>query len=152
MKGRSSADFENIATYVWFWKYRLLYLGSDYRLGEFIFHGAWRFDSVKLILNLLQTGVQFLIFLCVSNCLLPSPPPPPPPRRDSPAGGLPYNGKTLWNVYGTALREITLAIQNRETPPYPLLFQILYIILTTLFYFYIAFIQFETGARVRNFP
>ena len=54
--------------------------------------------------------------------------------------------------YGTALREIRLAIQNWETPPYPLLFQILYIILAPLFYFYIASIQFDAVARARNFP
>ena len=54
--------------------------------------------------------------------------------------------------YGTALREIRLAIQNWETPPYPLLFQVLYIILAPLFYFYIASIQFDAVARARNFP
>ena len=32
------------------------------------------------------------------------------------------------------------------------LFQILYIILAPLFYFYIASIQFDAGARARNFP
>ena len=37
--------------------------------------------------------------------------------------------------YGTTLREIRLAIQNWDTPLYPLLFQILYIILAPLFYF-----------------
>ena len=49
--------------------------------------------------------------------------------------------------YGTTLQEIRLAIQNLETPPYPLLFKILYIILATLFYFYIASIQFDADAR-----
>ena len=54
--------------------------------------------------------------------------------------------------YGTTLREIRQAIQNWETPPYPLLFQILYIILAPLFYFYIASIHFYAVARARNFP
>ena len=64
--------------------------------------------------------------------------------------------------YGTTLREIRLAIQNWETPPYPLLFQIPFIpplyplyplyILAPLFYFYIASIQCDAVARTRNFP
>ena len=41
---------------------------------------------------------------------------------------------------------------KRDDFSFPLLFQILYIILALLFYFYIASIQFYAVARARNFP